>query len=860
MIKIPESFPSRKVQWIGLILAAMFLFGWFTWPLPRYVTRGIVSSHRPEVGAPRYAIPGDHLQLMYYFDLMKGFLTGQTPWFHNLYEFNVGDDAATRNYDMYYAPFSWVYTIGALGGNHSFGWNLASFISILFSILGTWLLVRRFPAPLSVQWAATAVGVGLPYRWITLLHGSPTGFAMVYVPWILYGLHLAIEGRQRRGGWIAGSCLLMSAWGDIHTFFFMSLLSPFWGLFVFYLQKTPRWSFQEIKNLLIALQGFIALGFVVLLQALMIRLHLNDGMMAGGRSLEEVILFSPRPGGLISLDPDHTFNHLYLPFSGLSILALILFFSFKQSTLRSARDAKKALWLQGLFLTTLIGIILLALGPRLIDRLSPFYWRVLTKLIPPYAMIRQTTKIYAILPSLMAVFVVLPYVFYKQTMFSNQKLNLALLGLGTLFLVESQSRMDPTINLIDRGSPAYRAIREDAESRGEIPRALGIVLWPGDSHWTSVKQYYAMMDRIRLVNGYRPNVPIGYFEEIFLRFKPLNKGYASDEILNDLLERGIRYLILHEDLFPEQVSPFGVSYTLSGLLAHPRIRVLKQHQSVWAFEIMREASVTNTIITDWDKVSSARLWHLIRYAEEESPLAVKDSDAFRGTLIRLHPEGRVFSFPIDAMGYSPSLRLQIRARGHGILNTSFRFGDTETPIRHKAIAADDWTWIEIPIPPFEGFEYRITSHLSASEGTVDLDLGTLLSGPSTLDLAPGESITFPAPTLFRAGFTDLDQNEVIFLPELAPHGEVFYGPRRVFPAGRYRITLRYRAESYPGIVGHFRVREPISAQTDAIHLSGSEHEATLEADIRGTLPLVVAFTYLRTDPVHIHSLEIYRIK
>jgi len=859
MKNIPPLLQSKTGRFTGLVLASLLLFAWFTWPLPLNIVDGVASSHRPETGAPRYSIPGDHLQLMYHFDLMKGFLTGRTPWFHNLYEFNLGNDAATLKYDMYYAPFSWVYTVGALGGHPGFGWNLASFASIFFSVLGTWCLVRRFPAPVSVQLAATALGVGLPYRWITLLHGSPTGFAMVYVPWVLYGLHLAIVGRQRRGGWLAGVCLLLSAWGDIHTFFFIGLLTPFWCLFVFYLQPSPSWKPAEIRRLAIALHGFIVFGCVVVLQALAIRLYLTDGTMAQGRTLREVLLYAPGTGGLLGRDPGNPHNEIYLTYFGLLLVLVLIAYSFFSRRQPDAVRSLRRITLQILVLAAIAGVVLLSMGPRPFGGLSQKYWQVLTQIIPPYGMIRQTTKVYAILPTLLAVCLVLPFALRTRPPLWSRNASLLVLALGALFLLESQARIHPTISLLDQRNPAYTAIRENAESLGEVPRALGIVLWPGDAHWTSVKQYFGMLDGIRLVNGYRPNIPDGYIENVFLRFKPLNQGFASDEMLDDLLERGIRHLILHEDAFPEQVSPFSVSVTLSRLLAHPRIRVLKQKQAVWAFEILPEAADEHRIQTDWDFVSSARLWHLIRFAEAGSPQLVQDPDAFRGHLIRLDADAGVFTLPIDPTRHVDSLRLKLRVRGEGLLNASFRFGSEEPEALQKAINTSEWSWIELPFPPFEGFELEIESRLSVSEGTVDLDLGTFVIGPSTMGMTPGETLTFPAPGLFRAGYTDLRQNKVVLIPDRVPYGEVFYGPRRIFPEGRYRVTLRYQAKAQ-GDIGRLRVREPLSAQSEPLILSGRQTEAVLEIDITEPYPLVLAFTYLRTDVVLLDSLEILRIE
>ena len=860
----PSSSSTVSSKWVRhgqipiLILASLFLFALFTWPLPQYFKEGMISSHRPEVGAPRYVIHGDHLQLMYHFELMKGFITGETPWFHNLYEFNLGDDAATFAPDMYYAPFAWVYALGSIAGYPALGWNLASLFSVAFTLWGTWLLVRRFPAPLPMQMAATVCGVALPYRWVTLLHGSPTGFAMVYVPWILYGLHVSIRDRRMRGGWIAGLCLLMSAWGDIHTFFFVGLLTPFWCLFAFFQQENPKLNPREIRSLCAALSGFIVLGLLVVFQAVYIRAHLSDGSMAGGRTIQEVVLFSPEAGGLWSTDPDHRHNLIYLTYSAVFLVLLSLGMAGFRWRTKDRPAETRVLVLHLLLFAAIATIIFLSLGPRLSLRFGPRYWGWLTRLIPPYAMIRQTTKIFSILPAILAVFVVLPFVGWTPKR-SKRLAALALLPLVGM-LWESSARMNPTISLVDEGSSAYAAVRENAEARGEAPRALAVVLWPGDSHWASLYQYYAMRDRIRMVNGYRPHVPAGYYENVFRRYLELNQGFASEEILDDLLSRGIRHLILHEDAFPEQVSPFGVSQTLARFLAHPRIRLMTRDHAIWSFEIMEEASPAHQIDTEWEHAAPTRLWHLIHHGKPEEVRVIHDPSAFREHLARLAPGDPPLLLSPYETKHREDLRITLRMRGRGQAQLSFRYGEGDPIPVSGRVESDAWAWVEFPFPAFSGFEHDIEAELRSLEGELDVDLATMLDGPSTLDLAVGERIVIQAPVMFHAGYTDLADNAVVLEPDRAPHGEVVYGPRLILPEGRYQVHFRYRAEGGHGEIGSLRLREPDPGQLDAMPVPGNETTVEFTFTQREALPVVFAFTYFRTDIVRVHALEFTRIE
>ena len=78
------------------LLVALAVWTVFSWPLVLHVGSAIPSGITTGL-APKEILPmepGDHLQLLYHFWLFSDMVGGHTPWFHNLYEFNTGDDAA----------------------------------------------------------------------------------------------------------------------------------------------------------------------------------------------------------------------------------------------------------------------------------------------------------------------------------------------------------------------------------------------------------------------------------------------------------------------------------------------------------------------------------------------------------------------------------------------------------------------------------------------------------------------------------------------------------------------------------------------------------------------------------------------
>ena len=120
----PKS-PSPARTALFVVLLATALYAAFLWPLPARFASGIPYGSYAGDAAPRALVQGDHLQLLYHFELFGSFLRGETPWMRNLYEFNTGDEAVPRRVDPYYAPFALPHALlRSLGASDAFAWNL----------------------------------------------------------------------------------------------------------------------------------------------------------------------------------------------------------------------------------------------------------------------------------------------------------------------------------------------------------------------------------------------------------------------------------------------------------------------------------------------------------------------------------------------------------------------------------------------------------------------------------------------------------------------------------------------------------------------------------------------------------------
>ena len=203
------------------------------------------------------------------------------------------------------------------------------------------------------------------------------------------------------------------------------------------------------------------------------------------------------------------------------------------------------------------------------------------RLIPRYDMIRQSVKIYCLMPSLVSVALALLLPRRRQ----HPGIHVLAMLLIAMYMVEVRAAMRPSISLLPTEQPVYETVAADAAGRGATAHALAIPLWPGDSHWSSVYLYGVMHSRVRLVNGYSPAKRDDYVENVFRYYESMNEGIASDEQLDRLLASGVGYVILHEDAFPEKVSPYPASTTLRLFAENPRLELAAHDGTVWAFRI-----------------------------------------------------------------------------------------------------------------------------------------------------------------------------------------------------------------------------------------------------------------------------------
>lgn len=602
----------------ALAALAALLFGAFLWPLPAHVASGVAyTAHAAPDAPPRTLVQGDHLQLQYHFDLVHEMLAGRIRAFTNPYEFAV--DPATpapRRVDAFYFPFALPYALLRFVLPDALCWNLAQLLSVFLGLLFCYRLARRFGVGPVAALAVAAVANCVPYRWVVLAGGSPTGFGMGLVPGVALGVDLAVRDRSVRGGVLAGALLFCLYAADLHCFLFAALALPLCGVLA--LLRSERGLRRPFG--LAASLAPIALGGVLAgLLGLFAKAGYEGTDAAAGRTLADIERNSPDwhaffDPGFFSHSPDQFYMGVALAgcllLAGLVVLVGFVrrFTGSRGRTSNTSTASTVSTLLAGILLgCSILFVFLLALGTH--GPLDALPLRAVRKLVPPFRMVRQPLKAFCLLPTLYAAFFAVAWSCRPRLRFSKGILAPAVAVVLLAFL-SGHRGMRAGLCLEPGADPAWLAVAEDAKARGVAPRALVLPIWPGDSSWSSVYQYHAVRAGVPMLNGYAAVRTHDYADKVFHRFETMTEGDFTDDQAAGLRELGVTHVILHENAFPPKVSLFPFGETLRRHLADPRLRLVASGGGVWAFAVEPANLRTCEPANGPTPAATARRWRL----------------------------------------------------------------------------------------------------------------------------------------------------------------------------------------------------------------------------------------------------------
>lgn len=831
---------SALKRMLALGMGGILIWLLATWPLALNFTTAIPYADRLPKNQVRLVelVPGDHLQLYYHFWLTRDMLMGKTPLFNNVYEFNMGEDAPSPVFAPSYIPFSLIYAATSPWLGEATGWNLAGLASVLLGLFGVFALTRRY-APTEIAAAAALIATAFPYRWITLLAGSPTGYGIGLVPWLFVGLDRAIRDRRPSGGVIAGLTLLAAYCTDLHTFYFTALATPVWCAAVWLSEPEPwRIDWRRYRATAVALLPVVVLAALAIFLSRVSSQSIDKSVMAGGRTLEEIKLYSPIMSGLYRWRLLGPTNHIFM---GASLLALIavgggvftgqLIFSRGQKT---PSPPETRLFLLSVIAVTIAGSILISFGTYGPFNALPL--RAARKLLPKFAMIRQTAKIFALMPTLLGLLLSLLFAPIRSWFGNKRKVvGWALVLLALAAIMEPLLWLRAGLCDLPATAPAYEAVATHAVGVGNAtPRAVAIPLWPGDSHYSSVYEFGIAKSRLRLLNGYAPTVPDDYIAKASDPLFSLNQGVASPEQTKLLKKMGVDYIIFHEQPYPRQVSLFSSGIALRNLFANRLLAPLSDDGDAYSFVILDHPRSNTGSLDLWGEPRYFPSFHWC-YREKGN---VNSTPGTYNLLVQS-------KYPV-----MPHQRYLMRLSGRGKLQSDHGY-----VLERK----EDDVWQTAPMSPPYGDKWKVL------EGDIRIEEALIVAGE---DIAsnPDGYWKWPAADCFHQGVTDTATGYVLIDLKRVPRCCALFAPNLPFPKGKYRASLTSQAAMIIDAGtrdGEFLAAEtschaPNTILTRADVYAGRQTE--IEFDYDGIHPLVLEYHYHRQISLKLMAIELWRLE
>jgi hypothetical protein len=819
-----------------------------TWPLAVRVGDAVPYTPQNIQGdAPRAMVAGDHLQLLYRFWLLDDMLNCNSPFGRNVYEFNSGDDNARRMSGAYYLPFSLVHVGLAHVFGTAFGWNFTGLLSLWLTYVFTILVLRFYTRDDFTAFIFAAVAVLSPYRYWALLSGNPTGFAMLWPPVVVFGLELAFRRGRTAGGVIAGAGLLLCCFSDVQLFLFVFIMAACWGAGLFlrhWLAEKRRFAAAACDGLRLLWPVAAALLLCFVYSRHLMQMIGSSAHMAGGRSMQEVALYSPTVRMLFSPDMSHGTGGMYVGYSWIAIAvfgtAAAIYSAFR------CRRAWRGAAVAAVWMAALTCLYLLALGSH--GPGEGITLLVARKIISPLRMVRSPSRVVALAPTLIAIMLCVVAAPALAKLRPGKKVLLMCLFAVTMTF-EYARCTSIGLTILDTHQGAYASIKADHSGRSASPvRAMALPLWPGDTHWSSLYQYHASLHGVRMLNGYSPVVDRNYYEHVFRSLRSMNAGAIDDSQLDALLRMDIHYVLFYEDAFPEIVSPFPAARTLSCLGANPRLAYLGRDKRVWAFRILEAPGQASAGPIFSIPAGFPARFYDVQASRKNAAALVPDQLAAGGSAVRLseaHPQ--IFVSRMGALGGEGIVWLA-RVRGQGSFRLVMQGEGVDWKSASQPFASDSWQWVAVST---EGMPAYSSGNVAMDwlGGQLDVDFICL-----TTIREPMGPCYLPAACFFRAGEANDADGSVLFDPARDVKGRIFYGPRLPFKPGRYRVTLEYSSEAPENaLLGTWAIEKPI---TRAVEVRAGTAQAVLDIDQGSNLPVEFAFNFAAAHKVILRSVRV----
>lgn len=545
-----------------------------------------------------------------------------------------------------------------------------------------------------------------------------------------------------------------------------------------------RWRHARLPLVPLALAAVGALtgaGLLLLVQ----RLILRHSVAGAGRTLHEVLLFSPTWEDLVTRVNPAAGRAIYPGLVALALAAIAV----GRLVRRPPEGARRVLWV---FPALLLVSLALSLGPRL--QAFPLF-EVAFRLVPSWNFIRQPAKLQVLTALALAVLAGI-----GTDALAGGRRRLARLGLALAVTAGIAAEYHPWrpvgLSALPGGGEPFATIRAGG------PRALWVPFWPGDSSYSGLYLYATTLTRVPMLNGYSAFLDRSYLADVYRPLEAVNLGQVGEAEARVLHRHGVRQVILDRDAFPLKVSPFGPALTLAHLRRSPYLDPVNAPAAdgLWIFRVRETARSgppgalpSSPLGILWEAESLPR----------ETGRTVEDPAASNGRL-SLAQAG------VDAPGFLTfgpyrllppgAFRARFRMKGTGstVELEVTTDGGRLVLARTAAPLADPDALVEVPVSfaleRAGPVEYRARWD---GRGWAAVDAITVAFADQPEPAHEFEVEALGHELRERADPAASGGVAAHASPERAPRDVVWSGPLRGYPAGRYRLWIRVKLDG-PG--------------------------------------------------------------
>ena len=554
----------------------------------------------------------------------------------------------------------------------------------------------------------------------------------------------------------------------------------------------------------------------------------GESIVGKGRTWQEVILYSPELHQLFNRTNAAAESFIY---PGL-VSAALWFFLLGTFFFRPFSWDRRNQFRFWFFSVVLVTSYAIAFGPHF-DPVLPVY-RLLYNYVPFFKYPRDPARI--IFLSFLCWGVITAFGLERLCqVLPDRPLKkwirpLAALGLSA-FVIFWDFRPHPRIglSLLDEENPIYRTVGRMPKNRVLL---LGLPLFPGDSHQSSLYEYYITLSRARMVNGYSPVVARRYVEKVFWPLLDLNVGEITPQQYDLLQKLRVTHLVHHQELYFYKVSPFSGYLAFKNLSSSPYLKLVMAYQGQSLFEVLPPGQIADRLPVHFREPTG--LVMEIEEMRRQGGRVVEDPEAsLKKAVETIQDVDRPGKIAFNAFRFFPTGKYQVVLRAKAFPNDSpapVLLLDVVTYRDKKAVAqmeirGSDFSQsgryqrfrlpFEITRP--EILEFRLYSF---GRGTIRADKlvisfadtwqNPMIYEPLSLSRYLVKPVQDPQAVQGWALLTD---------PEIEHPGYVVFGPYQTFPAGDYQAHFRLKvSDRTQGPV----VRLDVSAQRGQMIFSQKE--------------------------------------